>query len=649
MKQTYISTILLFIFLAFVSINTQARENVGEQTTPTENFAQYAFNCAPAASQTVVSVNNANAWYSTSGNIYYDFNGGGAGYEIPAGQGVHSVFAGAIWLGALDEGNNLKVAAQTYRQGGEDFWPGPLDVMTGETEAGICNDYDTYWEITREDIDAHIADAADGTVQGPIPTAVNQWPGKDNPASLIDLPAGQEMAPFVDADGDGVYNPADGDYPDIPGDGATWFVINDKGNTHASSGGEAIGLEIQILAYAYNTVDALQDITFTDYTLINRSGEQVKKAYLGSWLDPDLGDYVDDYVGCDTTRNLGICYNGDPDDAVTAGGYGENPPYVGLQILDGILVDNGEKLGMTSFVYYNNDEGVTGNPNEASDFYGYLTGVWKDSTDITIGGTGYNPGSTDVAPFMFPNDPSDADGWSECSSGNIVGDRRFILATGAFDIAVGDVKTLTNAVIWTRPTDSFNGNCGTFDAIQAVADNVLEFYNDNIYVDDIPPVITIDGGDFVAIAEGTTSWNAPGATAVDNEDGDVTVSSDASGVDLTTEGEYQVIYTATDSNGNTSTAILTVFVDSSLTGINDELVNPIQLYPNPVETVAFIDLANNKANNIQIHDIAGRLIKNIEVNDNLVEIDFENIEKGIYIYTVFDNAKPISQNKFIVK
>lgn len=639
------------MLVSLVTISLQARENVGELNASAESLAKFAFNCAPATTQTILSVNNANAWYSTSGNIYYDFNGGGAGYEIPAGQGVHSVFAGAIWLGALDEGNNLKVAAQTYRQNGEDFWPGPLDAMTGETESAICGDFDRYWEITRADIDAHIADAADGTVQGPIPTSVNQWPGRDNSASIVSLPAGQDLAPFVDADGDGVYNPSEGDYPDIPGDGATWFVINDKGNTHLSSGGEAIGLEIQILAYAFNGVDNMQDITFTDYTLINRSGEQVKKAYLGSWLDPDLGDFLDDYVGCDTTRNLGICYNGDADDAVAAGGYGEDPPYVGLQIVDGILVENGEKLGMTSFVYYNNDEGVTGNPNEASDFYGYLTGVWKDSTDITIGGTGYNPGSTDVAPFMFPNDPSDTstDAWSECSSNNPVGDRRFILATGAFDIAVGDVKTLTNAVIWTRPEDSFNGNCGTFSSIQTLADDVLQFYNDNIYVDDIPPVITIDGGDFVAIAEGTGSWEAPGATAVDNEDGDVTVTSDASGVDLTTEGEYQVIYTATDSNGNTSIAILTVFVDSTLTGINDQLQNPIQLYPNPVETFAFIDLANNSADYIQIHDIAGRTVQIIEVNDNIVELEVENLEKGIYIYTVHNNAKLISQNKFIVK
>ena len=33
--------------------------------------------------------------------------------------------------------------------------------------------------------------------------------------------------------------------------------------------------------------------------------------YFGQWVDPDLGYYLDDYVGCDVSLGLGICYNGD--------------------------------------------------------------------------------------------------------------------------------------------------------------------------------------------------------------------------------------------------------------------------------------------------------------------------------------------------
>ena len=44
-----------------------------------------------------------------------------AQYEIPKGSNKNSMFAGALWIGGVDDGGNLKVAAMTYRQGGNDF------------------------------------------------------------------------------------------------------------------------------------------------------------------------------------------------------------------------------------------------------------------------------------------------------------------------------------------------------------------------------------------------------------------------------------------------------------------------------------------------------------------------------------------------
>ena len=35
------------------------------------------------------------------------------------------------------------------------------------------------------------------------------------------------LAPFVDVDYDGLYNPALGDYPDVMGDQAIFFIFND--------------------------------------------------------------------------------------------------------------------------------------------------------------------------------------------------------------------------------------------------------------------------------------------------------------------------------------------------------------------------------------------------------------------------------------
>ena len=64
-------------------------------------------------------------------------------YEVPKTDSVpkrHVIFSGAIWMGGLDDSKTLRVAANTYRQSGADFWPGPL-----ENEANdqlTCSNFD---------------------------------------------------------------------------------------------------------------------------------------------------------------------------------------------------------------------------------------------------------------------------------------------------------------------------------------------------------------------------------------------------------------------------------------------------------------------------------------------------------------------------
>ena len=49
-----------------------------------------------------------------------------AKYEVPKGSGIHSIFTHDLWIGGVDDGGQLRVTAQTYRQGGSDYWPGPV-------------------------------------------------------------------------------------------------------------------------------------------------------------------------------------------------------------------------------------------------------------------------------------------------------------------------------------------------------------------------------------------------------------------------------------------------------------------------------------------------------------------------------------------
>ena len=71
------------------------------------------------------------------------------------------------------------------------------------------------------------------------------------------------------------------------------------------------------------------------------------------------------------------------------------------------------------------------------------------------------------------------------------------------------------------------------------------------------PVITLKGNSTVTLGKGRV-YRELGATALDNIDGEVIVSAPSGTVDYDTIGVYQLTYTATDTVGNTTTAIRAV-------------------------------------------------------------------------------------------
>jgi len=96
-----------------------------------------------------LSVNNISASFTPEGSFFWDFNS--ALYEVPRNSGRHTIFAGALWLGGIDPGGQLKLAAQTYRQSGTDFWPGVLD-SNGNTNAQAVA-WDKIWKVSKLQIE----------------------------------------------------------------------------------------------------------------------------------------------------------------------------------------------------------------------------------------------------------------------------------------------------------------------------------------------------------------------------------------------------------------------------------------------------------------------------------------------------------------
>ena len=507
-----------FIYLALLTLGTftlSAKENITKSNSSHTVSKQLAFNCSAGTAQTTLDINNISTTILNGGDMWWDLSAGS--YEAPKGSGLHSIFAGALWIGGVDDDNQIKVASQTYRQGGNDYWPGPLDNVRlnsleglnynyGTTVSSICAEYDKHYVLLKTDVAEFVefTNSNQPEIDFPnysIPQSILDYPGNRNSDNFTNSYTGSDeevqtnpyysletLAPFRDVNNDNYYNPNDGDYPEynldnsldcmqediLFGDQTLWWVYNDKGNAHSASGSvEALGLEIQAQAYAFATNDHINNMTFYNYKLINRSHNALNETYFGIWVDPDLGNYTDDFVGCDVGRGLGYCYNGDTEDE-GATGYGLKLPAVGIDFfrgpkadendgidndLDGEVDEADELIMMSKFVYYNNDATVSGNPVFTQDYYSYLKGYWLDNTPMTYGGDGRNP-NNEVCNFMFPGttDPHFSEQWTEQTAGNIPGDRRFLQSAGPFTLEPGAVNQITSGVVWARESsnDPFN-------------------------------------------------------------------------------------------------------------------------------------------------------------------------------------------------
>ena len=128
-----IKKILNLCLTAFLVVYISAKENVYNPAISNIVNTKTASGCDPSTSQTDLDVNNVRTTIMAGGDMWWNLSD--ARYEIPKDGNRHSMFAGALWIGGVDDGGQLKVAAMTYRQSGNDFWPGPLDETTASITA----------------------------------------------------------------------------------------------------------------------------------------------------------------------------------------------------------------------------------------------------------------------------------------------------------------------------------------------------------------------------------------------------------------------------------------------------------------------------------------------------------------------------------
>lgn len=409
-----------------------------------------------------LDINQVKARVNSGGDLHWDPINANAGYECPKGSGKTWGGPASMWIGGLDLGGQLKIAAQTYRQSGVDYWPGPLTTSSATTNSTTVNQYNRVWKLNKTDIDDFLTNLANGNVQnGSFTPAADllSWPCNGD----INQNYSGILAPYMDVDGDAIYNPMAGDYPIIKGDQAIYTIFNDNYSTHQNSGGQAIGVEIHLMAYAYGPCSITSSNSFLNYTtfynfkIINRSSFPILNTYASLFNDLDIGSYMDDYVGSDVADHYTYSYN--------SASSPSNEPAIGIVQLkgpinttngidddnDGITDEAFENMSMTNFMYFNNSfPGVSvsqTDPGNASQYYQYMTSLWKDGTPLTCGGNGY--GGNINTNYAYPantysNSPCGSGSWTESGIGS---DKKFVMSSGPYEMQPGAINELEYAYI----------------------------------------------------------------------------------------------------------------------------------------------------------------------------------------------------------
>ena len=406
--------------------------------------AQVVGDCEPGTAERGLNINDVRAHVFNGGNLFFgNTTTAGNGYIVPKGTApsptpLSPIFAAQLWIGGKVSGE-LRMASAVFSA--FEFWPGPLDEDGNPPKD--CSVYDRIYRVSRGDV-ARYHETGEATDD------LRDWPAHLG-------------APVLDGDGvEGNYNLAGGDEPAISGEQMVWWVMNDRGNVHRRNETPPVGLEMRVEVFAApSRVPAINQATFYRYRIRYRGEQPLDSAYVALFADVDVGDASDDFIGSDTTLDMGFAYNRSETDGV----YGI-PPAFGIKIVqgpkglpdgrdndgDGEIDEADEPISMGANPLCHDTWG----PYTAIGNYRCLRGLHRTGEVMTEGNRG--DGNGPITTFAFPGDPVTGEYWSEenidgegTQAG--LGDRGMWPSFGPFLMEPGEETEVVLALPFAQGTD----------------------------------------------------------------------------------------------------------------------------------------------------------------------------------------------------
>ncbi len=264
--------------------------------------------------------------------------------------------------------------------------------------------------------------------------------------------------------------------PSSPAGQVMWTACNDfnESQTRGLYGAAPIGVEIQITVWGYGRTDALGNVLFKKFRLLNKGTLKSDTMYVCQWSDADLGDFGDDFTGCDVSQvggkpvSLGFVYNSNSVDREFRK-FNIPPPSGGYDFFQGPLVAGAAtdvgifdlkkrpgftNLGMSSFNYFSAGSAISDPP--LTQYEGALR--WWKMLRGFIADPSTSPNRRWVDPqgnptfYPLAGDPVARTGWIDGSAVGTPaalppGDRRFLLVSGPFKFAPGDTQEVVVGVV----------------------------------------------------------------------------------------------------------------------------------------------------------------------------------------------------------
>jgi hypothetical protein len=508
------------ILLAFAAVcfctypSVLAKENPGQKN-------QRVAKVNAGLPYALMNGNNVTSWIHSDGFFNWLVNQSWNG-EFPKASGVGTIFSeGIVFGGFVNDGlysKVLRVTGDSYQVGmapGAIHADGSVDPSSAlssrafairpDLPASIESDPTKWPDLTvdaatyLQKAQASVSEVDKSTIAAQYFTDWKEWPAAKGAPWYIDS--------IKVVRNDNAYDPTNPHHvPGIPDASKTiWFVCNDQDTavTKSFAGSPPLGVEEQMTIWAYTSSDALNNIVFKQVKLIYKANpgspinSRIDSMYVVQWADPDVGDVLDDYAGCDSALSLNYVWNSRTVDAKYAA-VGLPAPATGFVYLQGAshFTGNASDSAMINFQWRHGYKYWHDLPMTAACFFGAGSTIsdpdigpysgtqqWFNLMRGDLPRPAYPAGRSFWAAFANPNafpttfvqsgDPTTGTGWLD-GYDMPPGDRRTVTVHGPFSMNKGDTAEVVIALIDAIGAD----NLSSVRVLKSSAAFAKSFYNE---------------------------------------------------------------------------------------------------------------------------------------------------------------------------